>query len=170
MTTTPHVPSRSTTRSVRRPLTALLVVLSLAASGCFALIDQRNSGVGVEANRVNVVVYKTATKFLYDLGRQKGSGAARQLVLAGTPKRIEISTSQRLAICALSPALCLSADQIGRTIVNWFRSDIRSRADFWEALSAAGSQHRCFAWTFLPSRNLTHKGTGTAGCRTGVLL
>ena len=151
-------------------LVPLVLALSILTSGCFALIDQRNSGIGMEANRANVLVYKKATRFLYEQGAQHGSARARRFVLDATPDRIKVSTAQRVAICAISPGLCLSTDQIGRMIVSWFRSDIRNRSDFWEALSYAGRHDRCFAWTFIPSRNLTHKGTGTAGCRTGVLL
>jgi len=154
---------------IRGVLPAILV-MSVLMSGCFALTDERNHGIGLERNRANVLVYKRATRFLYDQGAAHGSAKARQILLDAAPDKIKISATQRIAICAVSASLCLTADQIGRVIVGWFRSDIRSRSDFWEALSYAGRNDRCLAWTFAPSRNLTHKDDGVAGCRTGVLV
>lgn len=154
-----------------RPLVATVVALATAllATGCLTLTSGRNYAIGFETNRANLVVHTAASKALYDLGRAKGSQAARGALLSGTPDRIPISGAQRLAICAASAALCLSADHIGRMLVGWFRSDVRHRSDFWEALSTAGRNRRCFAWTFAPRRNLTHKGLGTSGCRVGVV-
>lgn len=154
-----------------RPLVAVLVALAtaLVATGCLTLTSGRNYAVGFETTRANVVILKKATNYLYGEGRKHGSAKSREILLGATPDSIPISTAQRAVICSLSLALCLSANHIGRTIVGWFKSDIRHRSDFWEALSYAGRHDRCFAWTFIPSRNLTHKGTGTSGCRTGVI-
>ena len=154
-----------------RPLVAIVVALAtaLVATACLTLTSGRNYAIGFETNRANLVVHTAATQALYDIGRAHGTRAARDVLLAGTPTRIPITRTQRLAICGVSLLLCLSADQIGRTLVGWFRSDVRGRSDFWEALSAAGRNRRCFAWTFVPRRNLTHKGLGTSGCRVGVV-
>lgn len=151
-------------------LLALCSALAIATTGCFVLRDGRNHGIGTETNRANLVVYRVATDFLHQKGRADGVAASRKLLLDATPDTIAVTKAERAAICALSVALCLTAPQIGRTLVSWFRSDIRTRSDYWEALTQARSRGRCFAWTFLPSRNLTHKGVGTAGCRDGVLV
>jgi hypothetical protein len=148
----------------------MLATITLLTTGCFALTSERNHGIGVEANRANLVVYTVATDHLYNEGQAKGSRHARQLLIDATPSRIPITRLQRAAICTLSVPLCISADLIGRTLISWFKSDIRNRGDFWEALSYASTHDRCFAWTFVPRRNLTHKGRGTAGCRSGVLV
>jgi hypothetical protein len=151
-------------------LLALCTVLVLATTSCFVLNDGRNHGIGTETHRANLVVYRVATTFLHQKGKVDGIAESRKLLLAATPASISISRAQRVAICSLSVALCLTAPQIGRTLVSWFRADIATRPDYWEALSQARLRGRCFAWTFLPSRNLTHKAVGTAGCRDGVLL
>jgi hypothetical protein len=163
-----HPPTARAAAHLR--LLALCTVLALAASGCFVLKDGRNHGIGTETNRANLVVYRKATNFLHQKGKVDGVAASRQLLLAATPESISISRAQRAAICAISVGLCLTAPQIGRTLVSWFRTDVRTRSDYWEALSQARSRGRCFAWTFAPSRNLTHKGVGTAGCKDGELI
>jgi len=159
--------TRTSSRRFVAPIVALAT--ALVATGCLTLTSGRNYAIGFETNRANLVVHTAASKALYDLGKAAGSQAARDALLQGTPDRIPISAAQRIAICGVSAFLCLSADQIGRTLVGWFRSDIRNRSDFWEAVSAAGRDRRCFAWTFVPRRNLTHKGLGTSGCRVGVV-
>ena len=163
LTTTPTARRRSATCA------SLLLSLGLL-TGCFTLVDGRNYAIGTETTRANVVVHTVATKFLYGRGVAKGAGESRTILLAAIPDKIAISKPLRLAICGVSVALCLSADQIGRTLVSWFKSDIRTRGDFWESLRSAGRDGRCFAWTFTPSRNLTTKGVGTSGCKAGVLI
>lgn len=158
-------------RAARRVETlAITMALSLLATGCFSLMNNRNHGIGLEANRANLVVYKAATNYLYGRGAAHGTHEAREILVRAAPPKFEITLKQRAAMCTISPVLCLSADKIGRTLISWFKSDIKHRSDFWEALAYAGRHDRCFAWTFIPRRNLTHKGTGTAGCRTGVLI
>lgn len=159
---------RSTPTS-SRPMVAALVALAtaLVATGCLTLTNGRNYAIGLETTRANLVIHTAASKALHEIGRSAGSSTARRMLVDATPSRIPISTAQRFALCTVSSALCLSADQIGRMLVGWFRSDVRNRGDFWEALSDAGRHRRCFAWTFAPSRNLTHKGIGTSGCRVG---
>jgi hypothetical protein len=144
---------------------ALLAILLLG--GCFRLVEHDTYAVGFESNRANLVIHANHTRLLHDLARRDGAKAARNVILAVTPKAFPISTRQRLLLCTISTALCLSAPQIGATMMRWFRSDIGHRRDFGEALSQAGGSRRCFAWTFLPRRNLTHKGLGTSGCARG---
>lgn len=161
----------SPTTSSRTTLVAMaLAVCTSLLAGCFVLTEGSNYGIGFETNRGNVVIYKKATDYLYAKGKKEGSSASRKILADAVPSALPISTRQRALICAISVALCLSSDQIGRTLVSWFKNDVRHRSDFWEALSYAGRNDRCFAWTFIPSRNLTHKGTGTAGCKTGELV
>ena len=148
----------------------LVLAIAFLTSSCFVLVNGANHGIGMERNRANVVVYKTATNYLYDRGLKEGPAESRRILIGAVPVKLKITTTQRAAICLISIALCLSVDAIGRTLVSWFKSDIRHRGDFWEALTDAATRHHCFAWTFVPSRNLTHKGTGTAGCKTGVLI
>jgi hypothetical protein len=144
---------------------ALLAILLLG--GCFRLVEHDTYAIGFETNRANLVIHAQHTRALRDLARRDGPKAARNVILAVTPKAFPISTRQRLLLCTISTALCLSAPQLGATVTRWFRSDIAHRRDFPEALSHAGGRGRCFAWTFLPRRNLTHKGLGTAGCARG---
>ncbi len=149
------------------PLAAALLLTVALASGCFRLVERETFAIGAETNRVNLVVHTKASKALYDIARMHGTATARSIVVSQTPPTVSISRLQKATLCGFSVALCLSADQIGRTLVSWFKSDIRHRSDFWEALSSAGRSGRCFTWTVVPSRNLTHKGLGTSGCGRG---
>lgn len=160
--TSPHAPSPRGLAALAVSLTMILVL-----GGCFVLREGRTYAIGAERNRVNVVIFQRPTAGLHDFGRSKGSTAARRLIISQVPRKFPISLRQRALICAVSWSLCLSADRIGRTVASWFRADIRGRSDFWPALSRASRHRRCFAWTFIPSRNLTDKGRGTAGCRAG---
>lgn len=146
---------------------AVGILAVLLLSSCLSVRQGKNFAIGTESNRANAVVFARASKDLTTIARLKGVRAARNTILALTPNKVRITPKQRLVMCAASPALCLSADLIGRTLISWFKSDIRHRGDFWEALNHAGRTGRCFAWTFAPSRNLTHKGIGTSGCRWG---
>ncbi|WP_426571791.1 hypothetical protein [Aquihabitans sp. McL0605] len=152
---------------LRPSLVAGLLVLTLFGTGCFRMVNTKTYAVGLETNRANLVIHTASTNGLYRIGKAGGPTVSRSVVLSQTPSKIPITVKQRAAICVVNLALCASADQIGRTLVSWFKSDIRNRGDFWEALSYAGQHGRCFAWTFAPSRNLTHKGVGTSGCKRG---
>ena len=163
----PCNPARSR-RSQQIVLLALVAVISVLATGCFTFRQNKTYAIGTEANRANIVVHVVPTHQLVDLAQAKGYRAARNAVASQVPSRIEIRRIERAAICAVSLALCLSADQIGRMIASWFKDDIRNRGDFREALDAADARNRCFAWTFVPRRNLTHKGVGTSSCRQGA--
>lgn len=143
------------------------VLLTFAMSGCFRLVNTQTYAVGLETNRANLVIHTNSTRVLYELGKGGGVGVSRDILLGQVPSKIPITTKQRAVICAASAALCMSADQIGRTIVSWFKSDLRNRGDYWESLSYAGRNGRCFTWTFAPARNLTHKAIGTSGCARG---
>jgi hypothetical protein len=145
------------------------VVCVLVLAGCFRLVEHKTYAIGFETNRANLVIHTTPTQVLHQVGRRAGQHEARKLILAATPATLTISTRQRLLLCTVSTGLCLTAPQVGRLLVSWFRSDITRRSDFWEALSQAGRRQRCFAWTAVPSRNLTHKGIGTSGCAPGGL-
>lgn len=155
--------------SSRLSVVALTTISILLLSGCFRLVEHKTYAIGFETNRANLVIHTTPTQVLHQVGRRSGAHEARRLILAATPSTLAISTRQRLLLCTLSTGLCLTAPQLGRMLVSWFRADITRRADFWNALSEAGRRQRCFAWTAIPSRNLTHKGVGTSGCATGRL-
>lgn len=155
-------------RSRTTPLaTTVALVTAVLLAGCFRLVSEKTYAIGFETTRANLVVHTAATSGLYAVASNQGVAAARQLVLHATPPALPISTKQRFVLCAISTPLCLTAPQIGRTVVGWFRQDIAHRPDFLDALSSAARRHRCFAWTFVPRRNLTHKGLGTSGCATG---
>lgn len=153
-----------------RPRTVLVIALAstMLLAACFTLKKGETYAIGFERNRANLVVYTDATKVIYTIARDQGSATARRFLLDQAPSSIPISRAERLAICAVSIPLCLGADALGRVLLSWFRHDIRSRGDFWEAVSQAMHGRRCFAWTFLPRRNLTHKGIGTSGCRVAA--
>jgi hypothetical protein len=159
---------RSLPSSLAGPL-ALAAVCVLLLSGCFRLVEHKTYAIGFETHRANLVIHTTPTQVLHQVGRRSGQRAARTLILAGTPTTLAISTRQRLLLCTVSTGLCLTAPQLGRLLVGWFRADVTQRSDFWEALSQAGHRGRCFAWTAIPSRNLTHKAIGTSGCAKGAL-
>lgn len=161
-------------------LVAVSCVLVLVAAGCFRLVDNRSHGVGAEYvsspfggyTRLNVVVYRKATRWVYDEKAVKESyRAARNIFIAVSPDKFKLSTSEKAVACLfLGPLGCtLGLDQVGRIVLSGWKADLRNRGDFNESLRDAARGNRCFAWTFVPERNFTTKPNGNSGCRFGAL-
>lgn len=158
------VQSRPSTRKLATIAVALAV--SLVLSSCVLFRQGNEFAVGAESNRVNLVVYRTPSEALDTLIHAKGSTMARNLLVDVTPSTISISGVYG-PICAINPPLCIGTVLLARQVVSWWKSDVRNRGDFHEAMHEANAENKCFAWTFVAfsGRNFTVKPSGNSGCR-----
>lgn len=158
------VQSRPSTRKLATIAVALAV--SLVLSSCVLFRQGNEFAVGAESNRVNLVVFRAPSAALDHFSHTDGTTAARNLLIDVTPSHISISGVYG-RICALNPPLCVGAVLLARQVVSWWRSDVRNRGDFHEALHEAKAENKCFAWTFVAysGRNFTVKPSGNSGCR-----
>jgi hypothetical protein len=158
------VQSRPSTRKLATIAVALAV--SLVLSSCVLFRQGNEFAVGAETNRVNLVVYRAPSAALDQYSHASGTTAARNLLIDVTPSRISITGVYR-TICLVNPTLCVGSLLLARQVVSWWRSDVRNRGDFHEALHEAKAERKCFAWTFVAfsGRNFTVKPSGNSGCR-----
>ena len=144
------------------------VTAALLLSGCFVLTQNQTFAVGTESNRANLVIYEGVSEVIDNVAIHNGSVAiARQLVLDRTPSSFSIPTSVRVMACSLGVAGCVAQATLPGLVMSWWRSDVRNRGDFHEAVHQARVENKCFAWTFvaLTGRNFTVKPHGNSGCR-----
>jgi hypothetical protein len=144
---------------------AMVVVASLLLSSCLVLHQGDGFAIGTETTRVNLVLFRNVTVLEDAVVHASGTSEARRQILAATPSSIHLSGSVMATICAVAGLLCLAAPTAARIVLSWWRSDVRNRSDFHEALHEGRAEDKCFAWTFAPSRNFTVKSRGTSGCR-----
>lgn len=162
MTTSPSTASG-------RAFAALAIALTgaLLLSGCFVLRQDQEFAIGTESNRANLVIHRTYSASLdRDLIHGHGVQVARDVVLAASPSSFSLSGVYG-RICWLNPALCIGVYALAHTVMSWWRSDVRGRGDFHEAMHEARVENKCFAWTFVAGsgRNFTVKPRGNSGCR-----
>jgi hypothetical protein len=142
------------------------LVLAVVLSSCFVLKQGETFAIGTETNRLNLVVYASATSVLDQVRAKDGTRAARDVVLAAAPDDLSLTTAQLAVACAVGGAgLCAASHLVPGILLSWFKSDVRNRSDFGSDLAAAARQKDCFAWTALPGRNFTTKPSGNSGCR-----
>ena len=154
------------TVGTRRLVTAALLAVFMAfTSSCIVLVQDDTFAIGTESYRANLVVYVHTTEVLDLVRREYGTQAARDLVLSQTPPAITLPAPVVVVLCAANTALCVAGDYVPNLVLSWFRSDVRNRSDFGTNLSSAAGQHKCFAWTIVPSRNFTEKPVGNSGCQ-----
>lgn len=156
--TPPATPTGPPARRVRHRMVLASLVLTVGLSACNPL-----GSLSAFANlkyeppaRLATIARVWATDWLYDRGRAVGVSRLRTEV-AGQADGWQWSPA-----CVLSQAFCAYVGYIS----NRFPSDVRTRGDFWEAISQAHSGRDCFTWSFtVPSSgNFTTRDSGNSHC------
>lgn len=135
-----------------RLLLILIGILSMFTSSCGCVPDWVHgdgSLYGIhneDLSRANVVIYRMPTEFLIGQLNSQGIRAVRSTLLQAAP-------GGGITLWCYPGGPCVRTADVRDD----FRDDIRNRSDLDDALRDAARNRDCLAWTFLPSRNFTHK-------------